>query len=106
MMKKTLRRESPTKTNVVRVIAPLLVSVQQAATILSTTPWAVRNLIWAHKVPTIRLGKAKLISVRALKEFVEAETRAARLRCETSQSEPGAGSQIGLRVVAGKAVRP
>lgn len=62
----SLQKEQPT-------IAPLLVSIPEAAKILSTTKWQIRTLLWKDKLPHLKLGKRHLIPVRALEDFVRKE---------------------------------
>jgi hypothetical protein len=35
---------------------PLLLDIKGAARVLSSTTWTVRNLLWAKKIPFIKIG--------------------------------------------------
>jgi excisionase family DNA binding protein len=48
----------------------LLVTIPQAAKMLSTTVWAVRELVWANKLPVVRLGRRFLLRPVDLEAFV------------------------------------
>ena len=49
----------------------LLVDVQGAARIMSTTVWTVRSLLWAKKIPHIKIGRKFLIDPADLREFIQ-----------------------------------
>jgi len=53
------------------------ICIKQAAAFLSSTPWAVRNLIWDRKIPYILLGKKQLIDRADLDRFIEAQKQRA-----------------------------
>jgi excisionase family DNA binding protein len=48
-----------------------LLTVKDAAEYLSCTIWAVRELAWAQKVPSIKIGRRLLFDIRDLDAFVE-----------------------------------
>lgn len=50
---------------------PRLLDVKGAAAYLSTTVWQIRTLVWAKKLPVIRLGKKLLFDRVELNRFVE-----------------------------------
>jgi len=50
-----------------------LLTVKDAAQYLSCTVWAVRELAWAQKVPSIKIGRRLLFDVRDIDAFVERE---------------------------------
>jgi excisionase family DNA binding protein len=51
--------------------APLLVDIKQAAAMLNTTIWQIRELGWAKKLPVIRLGRKWLFRPADLEAFVK-----------------------------------
>jgi excisionase family DNA binding protein len=55
----------------VAVGAPLLVDIKQAAAMLSTTVWQIRELGWAKKLPVVRLGRKWLFRPADLEAFVK-----------------------------------
>lgn len=52
------------------VPAPLLVDIPTAAKMLSSTVWQIRTLVWAKKLPVIKLGNKFLFRPADLEEFV------------------------------------
>lgn len=52
-------------------ITPLTVTIPQAAQMLNCTVRAVRSLLWAKKIPYLKLGKRFVISTEALRTFVQ-----------------------------------
>ena len=50
---------------------PRLLTIPEAAKYLSSTVWAVRSLIWDHKIPYVPLGKKQLIDRTDLDEYVD-----------------------------------
>lgn len=48
-----------------------LLTIQAAAEYLSTTPWAIRSLLWGREVPFLRLGKRFLLDVRDLDAWID-----------------------------------
>ena len=61
--------ESPTS---VAHVEPLLLDIPSAARLLSTTVWQIRSLLWARKIPHIKLGKKHLISPSDLHAYIQA----------------------------------
>jgi len=52
---------------------PLLVDINGAAKLLSSTPWTVRGLLWARKIPFSKIGKRFLIDPADLRNFIARE---------------------------------
>ncbi|HEV2521970.1 MAG TPA: helix-turn-helix domain-containing protein [Candidatus Acidoferrales bacterium] len=50
---------------------PRLFTVKQAASYLSTTIWAVRNLAWDKKIPYVRLGARLLFDKPDLDNWIK-----------------------------------
>jgi excisionase family DNA binding protein len=57
---------------------PLLVDINGAAKLLSSTPWTVRGLLWARKIPFIKIGKRFLIDPADLGNFIAREKEGQR----------------------------
>ena len=57
---------------------PLLVDINGAAKLLSSTPWTVRGLLWARKIPFIKVGKRFLIDPADLRNFIAREKEGQR----------------------------
>ena len=51
-------------------LVPLLVDINGAAKLLSSTPWTVRGLLWGRKIPFIKIGKRFLIDPADLRNFL------------------------------------
>ena len=49
-----------------------LYSIPEAAIYLGRSPWAVRSMIWAGKLPAVKDGKRILVDVYDLDRWVEA----------------------------------
>jgi excisionase family DNA binding protein len=49
---------------------PLLLDIKAAARVLSSTTWTVRNLLWAKKIPFIKIGRRFLIDPVDLRAFI------------------------------------
>jgi len=49
---------------------PLLLDIKGAARVLSSTTWTVRNLLWAKKIPFIKIGRRFLIDPADLRAFI------------------------------------
>jgi excisionase family DNA binding protein len=56
----------------------LLVDINGAAKLLSSTPWTVRGLLWARKIPFIKIGKRFLIDPADLRNFIAHEKEGQR----------------------------
>jgi excisionase family DNA binding protein len=52
---------------------PILLTIPASAQVLSTTTWAIRELLWSKKIPHIKLGKRFLIDPADLRAFVAQE---------------------------------
>jgi hypothetical protein len=50
---------------------PLLLDIPSAAIALSSTIWSVRSLLWAKKIPHIKIGRKFLIDPADLREFIQ-----------------------------------
>jgi excisionase family DNA binding protein len=48
----------------------LLVTIPQAARMLSSTVWSVRGLLWAKKIPHVQIGRRFLIDPADLHAYV------------------------------------
>jgi excisionase family DNA binding protein len=49
---------------------PLLLDIKGAARVLSSTTWTVWNLLWAKKIPFIKIGRRFLIDPVDLRAFI------------------------------------
>jgi excisionase family DNA binding protein len=49
---------------------PLLLDINGAARALSSTSWTIRNLLWAKKIPFIKIGRRFLIDPADLRLFI------------------------------------
>ena len=52
---------------------PLLLDIHGAARALSTTPWAVRSLLWDKQIPYIKIGRKYLVDPADLRAFIQRE---------------------------------
>lgn len=52
-------------------VQPRLLTVQQAAQYLSSTPWFVRSLHWDRKVRGIKMGKRLVFDRTDLDAYIE-----------------------------------
>ena len=50
--------------------APLTISVEEAARRLSISRSLAWELVWAGKLPTLRLGRRRVVPVKALEELM------------------------------------
>ena len=66
------------KTNAVAVpaVAPRLLNVKEAAHYLGTSVWQMRQQVWSHKIPSLKLGHKILFDRADLDRFVEAQKAA------------------------------
>ena len=53
-----------------RMPEPLLLDIKGAAHMLSSTPWTIRNLLWAKKIPFVKIGRRFLIDPSDLRGFI------------------------------------
>lgn len=51
----------------------LLITIPEAARRLSTTVWAVRELLWSKKIPYVKIGRRFLIDPVDLMTFIKSE---------------------------------
>lgn len=67
-----MRRKKPAVPSVVEspVVESLSVPIPIAARMLGGTVRSVRSLVWAKKLPFIKIGKKHCIPVEALRAFV------------------------------------
>lgn len=63
---------SPKKSPAVAVpaVESLAITIPQAAQMLNCSVRAVRSLLWAKKLPHLKIGKRFVIPVASLREFV------------------------------------
>lgn len=52
-------------------ITPILLTLPDAARFLSCTVWAMRSLLWAKKVPYVKIGQRFLVDPADLRAYVE-----------------------------------
>ncbi len=52
---------------------PLLLDIKGAARMLSSTTWTVRNLLWAKKIPFVKIGRRFLIDPADIRAFIARE---------------------------------
>lgn len=52
-------------------LEPRLLSIKAAASYLSCTVWAVRNLVWNRDVPSLKIGNRILFDRKDLDDFIE-----------------------------------
>jgi len=55
------------------VVEPILVDIKGAARMLSSTTWTVRNLLWAKKIPFVKIGRRFLIDPADIRAFIARE---------------------------------
>jgi excisionase family DNA binding protein len=76
------RRKNPVVPAVAAVAAPqqssdhpepLLLDIKGAARTLSSTTWTVRNLLWAKKIPFVKIGRRFLIDPADIRAFIARE---------------------------------
>lgn len=48
----------------------MLVTIHTAALLLSSTPWTVRRLIWAKKIPAVKIGRRCLVDPLDLQAYI------------------------------------
>lgn len=61
---------------VVSSVVPRLLRVPQAAQYLGATNWCVEELVRGGKLPFLTVGKYRVIDVRDLDEWIDAEKEA------------------------------
>lgn len=52
---------------------PFLLDINGAARMLSSTVWTVRNLLWAKKIPFVKIGRRFLIDPADIRVFIARE---------------------------------
>jgi hypothetical protein len=57
--------------NTASTITPILLTLPDAARFLSCTVWAMRSLLWAKKVPYVKIGQRFLVDPADLRAYVE-----------------------------------
>jgi excisionase family DNA binding protein len=48
-----------------------LYSIKESATYLGRTPWAIREMVWAGKIPCVRDGRRVLLDVNDMDKWIE-----------------------------------
>ncbi|KQC08184.1 MAG: hypothetical protein APR62_05235 [Smithella sp. SDB] len=67
--KKTTKTRNIDNTNV--CITKRLYSIKESAVYLGRTPGAVREMLWAGKMPYVRDGKRILIDINDINEWID-----------------------------------
>jgi excisionase family DNA binding protein len=57
--------------NPVRVIPKRLYSVDDAAVYLGRSVWAIREMLWAGKIPYVKDGRRTLLDIRDMDTWIE-----------------------------------
>jgi len=57
--------------NPVRGMPKRLFSVDEAAVYLGRTVWAVREMLWAGKIPFVKDGRRTLLDIRDMDAWIE-----------------------------------
>lgn len=57
--------------NPVRGIPKRLYSVDEAAVYLGRTVWAVREMLWAGKIPFVKDGRRTLLDIRDMDTWID-----------------------------------
>lgn len=52
-------------------LTPILLTLPDAAQFLSCTVWAMRSLLWAKKVPYVKIGNRFLVDPEDLRAYVK-----------------------------------
>lgn len=52
-------------------VEPIVVDIPTAARLLSTTKWAIRQLIWSKQIHPIKIGKKLVIDPADLRAYVQ-----------------------------------
>lgn len=64
-------RKSPVTESSKQPVIPRYLTVQGAAEYLSTTVWAIRQLLWGRKIPFGKVGKRFILDTHDLDVFFE-----------------------------------
>jgi excisionase family DNA binding protein len=70
MSKKSLKSSVAVLPAPVSFPEPLLLDIRGAASILSSTVWTVRNLLWSKQIPFVKIGRRFLIDPADLRAYV------------------------------------
>jgi excisionase family DNA binding protein len=52
-------------------VAPRLISIPEAATHLSLSPWTIREMVWRGDLPHVRAGRRVLLDLHDLDIWIE-----------------------------------
>jgi excisionase family DNA binding protein len=68
-------KKSPVRATIVPISLPepVLLDIKGAAHMLSSTTWTVRNLLWAKKIPYLKIGRRFLIEPADIRAFIARE---------------------------------
>ena len=55
----------------VRVIPKRLFSIKEAAVYLGRSVWAIREMLWAGKIPFVKDGRRMLLDIRDMDTWIE-----------------------------------
>ncbi|GFG50182.1 excisionase [Mycolicibacterium agri] len=50
---------------------PLLLSVEEATKALGISRWQFYQMVWAQELPTITIGRRRLVPAQSLHEFIK-----------------------------------
>jgi excisionase family DNA binding protein len=64
------RNKSVATTSPAPAAPPLLVNIKTAAQMLGSTVWSVREILWAKKIPHVKIGRRFLIAPADLEAYV------------------------------------
>ena len=70
------KRSAPVVPSFIAPITPRLLRVPQAAQYIGATNWCVEELVRHGKLPFLTVGKYRVIDVRDLDEWIDAEKEA------------------------------
>ena len=56
--------------SVTPISEPILLDIKSAARLISSTPWTIRHLLWAKKIPFVKIGRRFLIDPADLRAYV------------------------------------
>lgn len=56
--------------SVTPISEPLLLDIKSAARLISSTPWTIRHLLWAKKIPFVKIGRRFLIDPADLRAYI------------------------------------
>ena len=55
----------------VRIIPKRLYSIKEAAVYLGRSVWAIREMLWAGKIPFVKDGRRMLLDIRDMDTWIE-----------------------------------